>query len=79
DEKADADFELSAEDRKKAILETIAGFLGEKALTPEVYYEYDWGSEEWTRGAYESSYVLGGLHRYCKDQHANVGQIYWSS
>jgi len=79
DEKADAVFELSAEDRKKAVLESIAGFLGEKALTPEVYYESDWGSEEWTRGAYASSYDLGGLHRYGKDQHANVGPIYWSS
>ncbi|MET4621098.1 putrescine oxidase [Arthrobacter sp. 2762] len=79
DEKADAVFELSAEDRKKAVLQSIAGFLGDKALTPEVYYESDWGSEEWTRGAYASSYDLGGLHRYGKDQHANVGPIYWSS
>ncbi|MEW1806925.1 NAD(P)/FAD-dependent oxidoreductase [Pseudarthrobacter sp. NPDC080039] len=79
DEKADAMFELSAEDRKKAILESIAGYLGEEALTPEVYYESDWGSEEWTRGAYAASYDLGGLHRYGKDQHAPVGPIYWSS
>ncbi|UKA62910.1 flavin monoamine oxidase family protein [Arthrobacter sp. FW306-04-A] len=79
DEKADAVFELSAEDRKKAVLESIAGFLGEKALDAEVYYESDWGSEEWTRGAYAASYDLGGLHRYGKDQHANVGPIYWSS
>lgn len=79
DEKADAVFELSAEDRKRAILESIAGFLGDKALTPEVYYESDWGSEEWTRGAYASSYDLGGLHRYGKDQHTPVGPIYWCS
>lgn len=79
DEKADAMFELSAEDRRRAILESIAGFLGEKALEPEVYYESDWGSEEWTRGAYAASYDLGGLHRYGKDQHAPVGPIYWSS
>ncbi|MEE2523758.1 NAD(P)/FAD-dependent oxidoreductase [Pseudarthrobacter sp. J75] len=79
DEKADAVFELSAADRKKAILESIAGFLGDKALTPEVYYESDWGSEEWTRGAYASSYDLGGLHRYGKDQHTPVGPIYWCS
>ncbi|MGY2746699.1 flavin monoamine oxidase family protein [Arthrobacter sp. UYCu723] len=38
DEKADAVFELSAEDRKRAVLESIAGFLGEKALEPEAYY-----------------------------------------
>jgi putrescine oxidase len=79
DEKADAVFELSAEERRQAILESIAGYLGEEALTPEVYYESDWGSEEWTRGAYASSYDLGGLHRYGKDQHAPVGPIYWSS
>ena len=79
DEKADAVFELSAEDRRRAILESIAAFLGDKALEPEVYYESDWGSEEWTRGAYASSYDLGGLHRYGKDQHRPVGPIYWSS
>ena len=73
DEKADAVFELSAEDRRRAVLESIAGFLGDKALEPEVYYESDWGSEEWTRGAYASSYDLGGLHRYGKDQHAAGG------
>ncbi|UKA71214.1 FAD-dependent oxidoreductase [Arthrobacter sp. FW306-06-A] len=79
DEKADAMFELPPEERRKAILESIAGYLGDEALTPEVYYESDWGSEEWTRGAYASSYDLGGLHRYGKDQHAPVGPIYWSS
>ena len=71
-------FELSAEERRRAILESIAGFLGDKALEPEVYYESDWGSEEWTRGAYAASYDLGGLHRYGKDQLAPVGPIYWS-
>ena len=79
DEKADAVFELSAEERREAILASVAGYLGDEALTPEVYYESDWGSEEWTRGAYAASYDLGGLHRYGKDQHAPVGPIYWSS
>lgn len=79
DEKADAMFELSAGERRRAILASIAGFLGEKALAPEVYYESDWGSEEWTRGAYAASYDLGGLHRYGKDQLAPVGPIHWAS
>ncbi|GAA3294301.1 flavin monoamine oxidase family protein [Arthrobacter citreus] len=78
DEKADAMFKLSAEDRRGAILSSIAAFLGEEALNPEVYYESDWGSEEWTRGAYAASYDLGGLHRYGPDQLAPVGPIYWS-
>ncbi|MCX6498471.1 MAG: NAD(P)/FAD-dependent oxidoreductase [Arthrobacter sp.] len=79
DEKADAMFELSAGERRRAILASIADFLGEKALEPEVYYESDWGSEEWTRGAYAASYDLGGLHRYGKDQLAPVGPIHWAS
>lgn len=79
DEKADHAFSLSAEERKAAILQSIANYLGPQALEPVVYYESDWGSEEWTRGAYASSYDLGGLHRYGADQRTPVGPIHWSS
>lgn len=79
DEKADAMFELSEEDRRQQILESIAAFLGPKALEPEVFYLSDWGSEEWTRGAYAASYDLGGLTRYAKHHLTPVGPIYWSS
>ncbi len=79
DEKADYAFGLNSEDRRKEILQSLAAFLGDEALNPVVYYESDWGSEEWTRGAYASSYDLGGLHRYGADQRKPVGPIYWSS
>ncbi len=79
DEKADHAFSLNAEDRRKEILQSLAGFMGDEALNPVVYYESDWGSEEWTRGAYASSYDLGGLHRYGADQRKPVGPVYWSS
>ncbi len=79
DEKADYAFTLSPEERKRQIVASLAGFLGEKALEPVVYYESDWGSEEWTRGAYATSYDLGGLHRYGADQLRPVGPIHWSS
>ncbi|NMO04255.1 FAD-dependent oxidoreductase [Gordonia sp. TBRC 11910] len=78
DLKADEMFELSAEERKAAILESIARFLGPQALEPVVYYESDWGSEEWTRGAYAASFDLGGLSRYGKDQRTPVGPIHFS-
>ncbi|KTR75247.1 hypothetical protein SA14R_08560 [Rothia kristinae] len=71
-------FELTAEQRKAAILDAIAELLGEEAKHPVVYYESDWGAEEWTRGAYAASYDLGGLHRYGADQNAPVGPIHWS-
>ncbi|QBJ94825.1 FAD-dependent oxidoreductase [Rhodococcus sp. ABRD24] len=78
DEKADAMFELSADERKRRILESVARFLGPQATEPVVYYESDWGSEEWTRGAYAASFDLGGLHRYGRDQRTPVGPIHFS-
>ena len=68
-------FRLSAEERKARILESISHYLGEKALEPVVYYESDFASEEWTRGAYAASYDLGGLHRYGPYQHDPVGPM----
>lgn len=78
DEKADYAFTLTAEQRQKEITDSLAAFLGEEAKSPVVYYESDWGSEEWTRGAYAASYDLGGLHRYGPDQLTPVGPIHWS-
>ena len=78
DEKADAMFELSEQDRRAAILTGIADFLGPQALDPVVYYESDWASEEWTRGAYAASFDLGGLSRYGRDQATPVGRVHWA-
>ena len=79
DEKADALFELSVDERRKSVLASIAEYLGPRALEPVVYYESDWASEEWTRGAYAASFDLGGLSRYGKDQTAPVGRIHWAN
>jgi putrescine oxidase len=78
DEHADEAFRWSDEERRRRILESIAVYLGPEALEPLVYFESDWGSEEWTRGAYAASYDLGGLHRYGADQRRVVGPIHWA-
>ncbi|MEU4563194.1 NAD(P)/FAD-dependent oxidoreductase [Actinoplanes sp. NPDC023936] len=78
DEKADQLFALDPASRRRQILASIAEFLGEKALSPVVYYESDWASEEWTRGAYGASFDLGGLSRYGADLRAPVGPIHWA-
>ena len=75
DEKADEVFRLSAQERKERILRSLANYLGDEALEPVVYYESDFGSEEWTRGAYAASYDLGGLHRWGPYQHDAVGPM----
>lgn len=78
DEKADEVFRLPAEERKRRILESLSHYLGEEAKNPVVYYESDFGSEEWTRGAYAASYDLGGLQRYGAFQAEPVGPIRWA-
>ncbi|MFF0945279.1 flavin monoamine oxidase family protein [Kocuria sp. CPCC 205300] len=78
DEKADAVLALPAGERRQLILESLSHYLGAEALEPVVYYESDFGSEEWTRGAYAASYDLGGLHRYGAHQSTPVGPIRWA-
>ncbi|MEO6199726.1 MAG: NAD(P)/FAD-dependent oxidoreductase [Cryobacterium sp.] len=78
-EKADELLALSAEERRRRILESFAVFYGDQALEPVVYYESDWASEEWTRGAYAASFDLGGLSRYGALQLEPVGPIQFGS
>lgn len=75
---ADGVFELSAEERKERILESLSHYYGDEAKSPVVYYESDWGSEEWTRGAYATSFDLGGLSRYGAHLRDAVGPIHFA-
>lgn len=79
DQKADALLQLSAVDRRRAILDSLAAYYGPKALEPVVYYESDWAAEEWTQGAYAASFDLGGLTRYGALQLDPVGPIRFGS
>ncbi|MGC5171321.1 flavin monoamine oxidase family protein [Microbacterium sp. DT81.1] len=78
DQNADAVFTLSPQERKERILESLSHYYGEQAKHPVVYYESDWGSEEWTRGAYAASFDLGGLHRYGAHLRTPVGPIHFA-
>ncbi|MBW9121402.1 FAD-dependent oxidoreductase [Microbacterium trichothecenolyticum] len=78
DRNADDVFRVSAEERKERILESLSHYYGPEAKNPVVYYESDWGSEEWTRGAYAASFDMGGLHRYGADLRTAVGPIHFA-
>ncbi|MDT0181033.1 NAD(P)/FAD-dependent oxidoreductase [Microbacterium sp. ARD31] len=78
DRNADDMFRLSAEERKERILESLSHYYGPEAKDPVVYYESDWGTEEWTRGAYAASFDMGGLHRYGADVRTPVGPIHFA-
>lgn len=78
DRYADDLFRVSAEERKERILASLANYFGPEAKDPLVYYESDWGAEEWTRGAYAASFDLGGLTRYGADLRTPVGPIHFA-
>ncbi len=79
DQHADDVFALSAEERRERVLDSLAHYYGDEARRPVVYYESDWGTEDWTRGAYAASFDLGGLVRYGADQRAAVGPVRFAS
>jgi putrescine oxidase len=79
DVNADAMWALDEETRRRRILEALAEFLGPKALDPRVFYLSDFGAEEWTRGAYATSYDLGGLSRWGRFQNDPVGPLHFAS
>ena len=78
-DKADRLLALQAAERQEIILSVLAKYYGDQALTPAVYFESDWVSEEWTRGAYGVSFDLGGLSRYGALLLEPVGPIRFAS
>lgn len=78
-ERAEEVWALDPEERRRAVLESFAAYFGPEALDPVAFYLSDWGSEEWTRGGYASSYEIGGLSRWGHLQNEPVGPIHFAS
>lgn len=69
---------LPAQERKEAILSAMADYLGPKTKEPIAFFLSDMAAEEWTRGAYATSYDLGGLSRWGHLQNQPTGPIYYA-
>jgi putrescine oxidase len=69
---------MSAADRRAAVLEGMARYVGSRALEPVDLIETDWSGQEWTRGAYGTSFGPGGLTRFGEDLRRPVGPIHWA-
>ncbi len=69
---------MSAPDRRAAVLEGMAKYVGPRALEPVDFIETDWSGQEWTRGAYGTSFGPGGLTRFGEDIRRPVGPIHWA-
>ena len=69
---------LHPERRRELVLEGLSKFVGPSALQATDYVETDWSGEEWTRGAYASTFGVGGLVRFGADLRRPVGPIHWA-
>jgi putrescine oxidase len=79
DEKADRLLAMGPDERRAAVLDSLADYFGPRARHPLVYTESDWASEEWTRGAYAASFDMGGLVRFGADLQQPVGPLHFAS
>ncbi|HKX47637.1 MAG TPA: FAD-dependent oxidoreductase [Gaiellaceae bacterium] len=77
-EQADLVARMSPDARRTAILEGMAAFVGPEGLRATDLIETDWSAEEWTRGAYASTFGIGGLTRFGPDMRRPVGPIHWA-
>ena len=69
---------LSADERRTDVLEGMAKYVGPAALEPVDFIETDWSGQQWTRGAYGTSFGVGGLTRFGEDLRRPVGPIHWA-
>ncbi len=77
-ENAEGAGRLSADRRRAEVLEGMAKYVGPEAREPIDFIETDWSDEEWTRGAYGTSYGPGGLTRFGAELRRPVGPIHWA-
>ncbi len=77
-ENAESAGRLDAGERRRHVLEGMAKYVGPGALEPSDYIETDWSGQQWTRGAYGTSFGPGGLTRFGEDIRRPVGPIHWA-
>lgn len=69
---------LTRQDRRAAVLECVAGYLGPRALEPLAYHETSWMDEEWSRGAYVGVMGPGTWTGLGPALRAPIGPIHWA-
>ncbi|WP_232324003.1 flavin monoamine oxidase family protein [Catenuloplanes japonicus] len=75
DVQADRLLTLTPEARRAEVLDALAGYYGAEARHPVAYYESPWAADEWTGGAFGTSFGIGALTRYNSLLREDVGPI----
>lgn len=69
---------LPPHERRRAVLESIARFFGDRALTPVDYVEKDWAEDEWAGGAYGAHFPPGVWTEFGCALRPPIGRIHWA-
>jgi monoamine oxidase len=67
-----------AAERRAAVLKNLSDYFGERAGSPNQYFEMDWPAEEWTRGCYSGYAPPGVLLDYGPSLREISGRIHWA-
>lgn len=69
---------LTADERRRGVLDSLVRYFGPQAATPTAYVEQDWSAEEFTRGCYGAHFAPGVWTSYGDVLRAPVGPIHWA-
>ncbi|QRY64186.1 flavin monoamine oxidase family protein [Gordonia sp. PDNC005] len=70
--------ELSADERRTAVIAQLVEYFGPQAAEPIELIEQDWMAEEFTRGCYGGRLGAGVWTQYGRALAAPVGRIHWA-
>ena len=65
-------------ERREAVLDSLGKMFGDKARSPTEYIEFDWSSEEWSRGCPVANMAPGAMLSCGPALRAPVGRIHWA-
>ncbi|MDQ6853455.1 MAG: flavin monoamine oxidase family protein [Actinomycetota bacterium] len=69
---------VDADERRVAVIGSLASFFGPRARDPIEYVELDWSEEEWTRGCYGAHFPPGVWTQYGPALRAPTARIHWA-
>jgi len=64
--------------RRAAVLADFTRYFGEQAANPLAYYDYSWGDDPWSRGAYGGYWTEGLWSAYGPVLRAPIGTLHWA-
>jgi monoamine oxidase len=69
---------LTLAERRAAVLEGFARFVGKEALNPIEYVEHDWTLDPWTKGSPIASPTPGTIMAFGSTIREPVGRVHWA-